>query len=120
MYQQRRARVAAMGTFLKTIVAFCVGAGMLVAAQHLWMSSITQQIRLVSARPVLPQAQLKPAFNVDGDKLRQAIMPTMAPIDTSAGQRAGIESAARRVDIQIRNAQSAVPMPRYIPGMPRH
>jgi hypothetical protein len=109
-----------MGMFLKTIVAFCVGAGMLIGAQHLWMSSITHQIRLVTARPMFPQTQLKPAFNVDGDKLRQAIMPTMAPIDTSAGQRAGIESAARRVDIQIRNAQSAVPMPRYIPGMPRH
>jgi hypothetical protein len=69
---------------------------------------------------MFPQTQLKPAFNVDGDKLRQGIMPTMAPIDTSIGQRLGVESAARRVDIQVRNAQSAVPMPRYIPGMPRH
>jgi hypothetical protein len=108
-----------MGMFLKTIVAFCIGAGMLIGAQHLWMSSITQQIRIVTARQAFPQTQLKPAFNVDGDKLRQAITPTMVPIDTSIGQRLGVESAARRVDIQVRNAQSAVPMPRYIPGMPR-
>jgi len=47
-------------------------------------------------------------------------MPTMGRIDTSAGQRAAIESAARRVDIQIRNAQSAVPVPRNFPGMPRY
>ena len=64
-----------MGMFLKTIVAFCVGAGMLIGAQHLWMSSITQQIRIATARQALPQTQLKPAFNVDGDKLRHRITP---------------------------------------------
>jgi hypothetical protein len=41
----------------------------------------------------------------------------MAPIDTSIAQRLGVEGAARRVDIQVRNAQSAVPLPVRIPGM---
>jgi hypothetical protein len=113
----QRTRIAAMGMFLKTMVAFCLGAGMLIGAQHLWMSSITEQIRLVTARQALPQTQLKPAFSVDGDKLPRAIMPTMAPIDTSISQRLGVEGAARRVDIQVRNAQSAVPLPVRIPGM---
>jgi hypothetical protein len=113
----QRTRIAAMGMFLKTIVAFCLGAGMLIGAQHLWMSSITEQIRLVTARQALPQTQLKPAFTVDGDKLPRAIMPTMAPIDTSISQRLGVEGAARRVDIQVRNAQSAAPLPVRIPGM---
>jgi hypothetical protein len=113
----QRTRIAAMGMFLKTIVAFCLGAGMLIGAQHLWMSSITEQIRLVTARQALPQTQLKPAFSVDGDKLPRAIMPTMAPIDSSISQRLGVEGAARRVDIQVRNAQSAVPLPVRIPGM---
>jgi hypothetical protein len=117
MYQRRRTRIAAMAMFLKTIVAFCLGAGMLIGAQHLWMSSITEQIRLVTARQALPRTQLKPAFTVDGDKLPRAIMPTMAPIDTSIAQRLGVEGAARRVDIQVRNAQSAVPLPVRIPGM---
>jgi hypothetical protein len=31
----------------------------------------------------------------------------------------GVESAARRIDMQIRNAQSAVPVQRSFPGMPR-
>jgi hypothetical protein len=113
----QRTRIAAMGMFLKTIVAFCLGAGMLIGAQHLWMSSITEQIRLVTARQALPQTQLKPAFSVAGDKLPRAIMPTMAPIDSSISQRLGVEGAARRVDIQVRNAQSAVPLPVRIPGM---
>jgi hypothetical protein len=108
-----------MGMLLNTIVAFCVGAGLLIGAQQLWLSSIMSQVRVATARPVFPQTQLKPAFNVDADKLRQAILPTMGPIDTSAGQRAAIESAARRVDIQIRNAQSAVPLQPRFPGMPR-
>jgi hypothetical protein len=110
-----------MGMLLKTIVAFCVGAGLLVGAQRLWLSSMVAQVRVEMARPNagLPQASFKPAFNVDADKLRQAITPTMGSIDTSSGQRAAIESAARRVDIQIRNVQSAVPVPRSFPGMPR-
>jgi hypothetical protein len=57
----------------------------------------------------LPQTQLRPLFDgIDADKLRQAIMPTMAPID--------IERAQRCIDIHIRNVQSAVP--RHDPGMP--
>jgi hypothetical protein len=109
-----------MGMFLKTIVAFCIGVGLLVGVQRLWMSSITAQVRAEMNRPVLPQAQFKPAFNVDGDKLRRAITPTIGSIDTTAGQRAAIGSAARNVDIQIRNAQSAVPVPQRFPGMPRY
>jgi hypothetical protein len=108
-----------MGMFLKTIVAFCVGAGMLIAFQQLWMSSITSQIRAATAYQ-LPQAQFKPTFNsIDTEALRKALNPGLGRIDTSIGQRLAIEGAARRIDIQIRNAQSAVPVQRRFPGMPR-
>jgi hypothetical protein len=108
-----------MGMVLKTIVAFCIGVGLLAGVRHFWMTSMMAQIRAETSRPVLPVAQFKPAY-VDADALRRAITPTMGRIDTSAGQRAAIESAARRVDIQIRNAQSAVPAPRNFPGMRRY
>jgi hypothetical protein len=111
-----------MSMIFKTIVAFCVGLGALTAVQSLWVSSIIGQVRSEMARSsaALPQTQIMPTVKVDADRLRQAIMPTMGHIDTTAGQRLAIESAARRVDIQIRNAQSAVPAPRSFPGMPRY
>jgi hypothetical protein len=107
-----------MGLFFKTIVAFLIGVGAMVGVQHLWVSSMMAQVRSQSA--ALPTTQFKPAFSsIDADKLRKGIMPTMAPIDTKAFERLGVESAQRRIDMQIRNAQSYVPAPRSIPGMRR-
>jgi hypothetical protein len=108
-----------MGMFIKTIVAFCVGAGMLITFQQLWMASIMKQLRTVAAYQ-LPQTTFRPTFNsIDTDALRKALNPGLGRIDTSIGQRLAIEGAARRIDIQIRNAQSAVPVMRRYPGMPR-
>jgi len=110
-----------MGMFLKMIVAFCVGAGMLIAFQQMWMSSIMHQVRNAAAYQ-LPQTMFKPTFTgIDSEALRKALNPGLGRIDTSTGQRLAIENAARRIDIQIRNAQSAVPAPRtiYVPGIRR-
>jgi hypothetical protein len=54
----------------------------------------------------------------DADALKN-ILPKYGLIDTTEGQRLGVESAARRIDMQVRNAQSYVPVPRSIPGVPR-
>jgi hypothetical protein len=111
-----------MSMILKTIVALCLGVGALTAAQHLWMSSIMGQVRsqMASGSSVLPQSQFKPAFtNVDADKLRTAILPTVAPIDTKRFEALGVQSAQRRIDMQIRNAQSYVPVTGRTPGL-RH
>jgi len=108
-----------MGMFIKTIIAFCIGVGTLTAVQHLWMSSIMAQIRAGSSA-ALPQTQFKPVVALDPDKLRKAIMPTMAPFDTKPYERLGVESAQRRIDMQIRNAQSAVPVQRSFPGVPHY
>jgi hypothetical protein len=39
------------------------------------------------------------------------ILPKYGPIDTTEGQRLAVEGAARRIDLQIRNAQSYMPVP---------
>lgn len=110
-----------MGMILKTVVAFSVGAGMLFGVQHLWVSSITAQIAAQSQTPALPQAQAVSTIKVDPEKLRQAINPAIGKkIDTTTGQRLAVEGAARRIDLMNRAAQSAVPVPRHYPGMPRY
>src|SRR5262249_50950632 len=108
-----------MDMLLKTIAAFAIGAGALIGAQQLWLSSIMAQIRSSIASSVLPQTQFKPAFEVDPDKFRAAIMPKPPAFDTKPYEALGVRSAQRQIDIQIRNAQSAVPVPRTFSGMPR-
>jgi hypothetical protein len=106
----RRLEACAMDLFFKTIVAFLIGVGALVGVQHLWVSSMMSQVRSQSA--ALPTATpFKSAFgSVDADKLRAAILPKFGPIDTTTGQRLAIEGAQRRIDMQIRNAQSYTPV----------
>ena|SRR5438105_14260722 len=109
-----------MGMMVKTIVVFCLGAGALVAAQHYWMASVVGQVRsqMASGSYTLPQSQFRPAFTtIDADRLRMAINPPMAPIDTRRFEALGVQSAQRQIDMQIRNAQSYVPVPQRIPGL---
>ena len=110
-----------MGMILKTIVAFCIGVGALTAVQRLWMSSIMAQVRSETARPNAGLTYKTTPFvpTLDTRKLSESLMPAQAPIDTKRFEALGVESAARRIDMQIRNAQSAVPVQRSFPGMPR-
>src|SRR4029453_2279724 len=108
-----------MDMFFKTVVAFFIGLGALAGVQHFWVSSMMAQIRAGSSA-TLPETQFKPVVAIDPDKLRKAIIPTMAPFDTKPYERLGVESAQRRIDMQIRNAQAAGPMQRSFPGVPRY
>ena len=45
----------------------------------------------------------------DADAFKNGVLPKYAPIDTTEAQRLGVEGAARRIDIQTRNALSHVP-----------
>lgn len=103
----------------KTICALCLGFVAIVAAQHFWASSITARVRAEIARPsvTLPVSTFQPGIRIDPEQLRRAINPGYGRIDTSTGQRLAIEGAARRVDIETRNALSRVPLPPR--GMPR-
>ena len=108
-----------MGMMVKTIVAFLLGAGALVAAQHYWMASVMGQVRsqMASGSYTLPQGQFRPAFtNIDADKLRMSINPPLT-IDTKHFEALGVQSAQRQIDMQVRKAQSYVPVPQRIPGL---
>lgn len=110
-----------MGTAIKLIVAFCVGTAMLFGAQRLWVSAMTAQIAAQPPIPMMSRVQVAPTIKVDPEKLRLAINPGIGKkIDTTTGQRLAVEGAARRIDLMNRAAQSAVPLPRHYPGMPRY
>jgi hypothetical protein len=107
-----------MDLLAKTVLAFCIGVGAMMGIQTLYMRSITDFIRADAGRPSAALPQMKPAFSFDASKMG-AIIPKTPEIDTGAGQRAAIQSMGRQIDQQIRGAQSAVPVPRNYPGMPR-
>jgi hypothetical protein len=106
-----------MSIVVNAIVAFCIGAAAVVGLQAVGLSWVKQQLHSDAARAGLPQT--KPAVSFDQRKLAGPILPKMAPIDTRAGEAAGVMAAQRRIDLQIRAAQSAVPVPRTVAGMPR-
>jgi hypothetical protein len=105
-----------MGLIVKAVVAFCIGAAAIAGVQALGLSWIKQQLRSDAARAGLPE--MKPV-SFDQRKLTAPLLPKMAPIDTRAGEAAGVMAASRRIDLQIRATQSAVPQPRSFAGMPR-
>jgi hypothetical protein len=97
--------LGAMGLLLKTVVAFCVGFALLAGAQRLWMTSIISQVNSQSVAGIgLPQ--MKPAYSFEKsnfDNLISAMHPK--PIDTSAAQRAWMNSLGHEQSLQIRAAQ---------------
>jgi hypothetical protein len=96
-----------MDLILKAIVAFGIGAGALTAVQHFWLSSMTAQIR--AAKPALPQVTaFKPTMDPGTLKLT---LPTIDPVAMKRGEALGVMSAQRHIDMQVRAAQNAVPLP---------
>jgi hypothetical protein len=108
-----------MDLLAKTIFAFCVGVGAMMGIQTLYLRSVTDFIRADAARPSAALSEMNPAFSFDASKMG-SIIPKVPEIDTTSGQRAAINSMGRQIDQQIRGAQSAVPVPRTYPGMPRY
>jgi hypothetical protein len=108
-----------MSIILKAMVAFGIGAAAIAGLQLIGLSWIKQQLGSDAARAGLPAT--KPVVAAaDLRKMTTPIIPKMAPIDTRAGEAAGVMAASRRVDLQVRAAQSAVPKPRTFPGVPRY
>ena len=108
-----------MGLIFKTIIAACVGWGALYAAQHYWLASMMAQIAENSGLQLMPPTPVFPTIEIDPGKLRQAINPPVK-IDTRAAERAAIESMARQVERQNRDALSRAAVPPRIPGPPYH
>ena len=108
-----------MGMIFKTVLAFCIGWGVLHGVQHYWLAAVTAQITDNSGLNLLPPAPAFPTIEVDPEKLRRAINPPVT-IDTRAYERLAIESMARQVDQQNRAALSRAAVPPRIPGPPYH
>ena len=107
-----------MGMIFKTVLAFCIGWGVLHGVQHYWLASMTAQVTDNSGLQLLPPAPAFPTIEIDPEKLRLAVNPPVT-IDTQAYGRLAIESMARQIDQQNRAALSHVPQPMSIPGL-RH
>lgn len=94
---------------VKTVVGLCLGIALFSALQAAGVRTLQDYIRSGNANGGLPIGTNPITTSFDADALKNGILPKFAPIDTTEGQRLGVESAARRVDMQIRNAQSRVP-----------
>jgi len=107
-----------MGVIVKLLLAFGAGWALLVGAQHLWTTAMVEQVAAAARQPApLPQAPPVASIEINPEELRKALAPPQ--IDTREGERLGVESAARQIDMMRRNALSHVPV--YGPnGLPRH
>ena len=108
-----------MGMFFKTVAAFLIGVGAIVGVQHLWVSSMMAHMR--SQNVALPMStSFKTSFtSIDADRLRAAMLPKFDPEVVRNGERLGVLGAQRRIDMQVRNAQSYVPVRGRVYGLHR-
>jgi len=106
-----------MGIIFKTLLAFCVGWGALYGVQHYWLASVTAQVTENSGLQLLPPAPTTPPFEIDPEKMRQAINPPVN-IDTRKYERLAIDSMTRQMEQQNRAALDRA-APR-MPGPPCH
>ncbi len=105
-----------MNIFVKAILALGIGAGALIGAQALWLSSIKQQLLSQTASVPKPVVTSPKFENFDHRKFHDALYPK---IDVSgAAQRGATAAANRQIDLAIR-AGNMVPKPPTIPGVRR-
>jgi len=108
-------------TLVRALVGLGLGLAALSALQTAGLWSLQQYLKSDRVNTGLPIGKNSPVVtNFDAAALKGGILPKYGPIDTREAQRLGVESAVRRIDMQIRNAQSAVPAPRSVPGVPRY
>lgn len=97
-------------TLLKAIVGLCLGIALFSALQTVGVVSLQEYLKSGGNNGGLQIGNGTPlATSFDADAFKNGVLPKYAPIDTTEAQRLGVESAARRVDIQTRNALSHVP-----------
>jgi hypothetical protein len=108
-----------MDLIWKSVAAFLVGLAVFAGLQYAGLLSVQRYLHSDAARASAPR--FEPAFTTKGvQTLSGPIFPQTAPIDTSAGQRAAIQSRTHQIYLQHRAAQNAVPRPPRVPGMPRY
>jgi hypothetical protein len=107
-----------MTLVVKSIIAFCIGIFVVAVVQGAGLFSLKQYLQservMTAGLPVMGGAIQNAAMSGLKDG---SILPQLADIDTTTGQRLAIEGVARRTDLQFRAVQSATPMPVRIPGL---
>lgn len=98
-------------TLLKAIIGLFVGFAMVSALQTVGVHALQEYLKSGNANAGLPVSNTPVVTGFNADAFRNGVLPKFGPIDTSEGQRLAIEGAARRVDIETRNALSHVPLP---------
>ena len=86
---------------IKILAAFCVGVAALAGLQTFGMWSLQQHLKSDQAKAGMPPIGKSPDFakNFDASGFKNAILSTHGRIDTREGQRLGVESAQRRIDL---------------------
>jgi hypothetical protein len=108
-----------MGLVLKVVAAL----GLCICAVAAWQSATLSSVKteLASSRAGAGFAsfgaptRLKTSFDASG----LTMAPILKPVDTRRFEELGVRGADRRIDLQVRAAQNALPPPRSYPGMPR-
>jgi hypothetical protein len=97
-------------TLAKAILGLFVGLALFSALQTVGMHALQDYIESGGANAGLPISNTPVVTGFNAESLKN-VLPKYGPIDTSEGQRLAIEGAARRIDIETRNALSHVPVP---------
>jgi hypothetical protein len=104
----------------KIFAALCLGLALLTGAQSAYVWSIQRHLKSEYAKAGLPPiAKMDFSTKFKGSLTAQSILPQYKPIDTTAGQRAAINSMGHQIYLQHRAAQNAAPLPPRIPGLRR-
>jgi len=103
-----------MGLVVKTLLAFCIGVGLMMGAQTLWLSSVKRELQASPA--TIPTVQMQPVAKIDPAKFRATLYPK---VDPNIGRDAWRGTINRQVSQSI-NAGRLVPLPpRIHSGVPR-
>jgi hypothetical protein len=101
---------------IKLFAAACLGLAVMAGLQTAGIWALQQHLKSPQANAGMP----KIGGPLDFSKTTSFRLPQYGMIDTREGQRLAVEGAARRIDLQIRAAQNAVPLPpRFHHGIPR-
>jgi hypothetical protein len=105
-----------VGTVVKIVIAFCIGAAALSGAQRLWLTGMQHLMAQAEQDPsYLPPSQ---PVTVDISKT-QEWLDNQPKFDFQAAARAGVEGRLRDMEMRNRAAQAGAPqIANGIPTMP--
>ena len=105
---------------LKIIAALGLGFAAMAGLQTAGVWSLQKYLKSDRAKAGVPEiGKMDFSAKFKGTLTAEQLMPKYGPIDTTAGQRAAINSMGHQMYLQHRAAQNAVPLPPRIPGVRR-